>query len=91
MRYPEGVFVTFIFGLFEILAYEIDNKNIFLKQSEGTFFCLDYWQVKVKMACSLDLLLLTLMPGPCSGKHFDINFGNRLYSKEKRPGSPLLF
>ena len=26
-----------------------------------------------------------LMPGPCSGKKFDINFGNRLYSKEKRP------
>ena len=29
------------------------------------------------------------MPGPCSGKKFDINFGNRLYSKEKKPGSPL--
>ena len=29
------------------------------------------------------------MPAPCSGKKFDINFGNRLYSKEKRPGSPL--
>ena len=27
------------------------------------------------------------MPGPCSGKKFDINFGNRLYSKEERPGS----
>ena len=35
--------------------------------------------------------LYTLMPGPCSGKKFDINFGNRLYSIERRPGSPLLF
>ena len=25
------------------------------------------------------------MPGLCSGKKIDINFGNRLYSKEKRP------
>ena len=32
-----------------------------------------------------------IISGPCSGKKFDINFGNRLYSKEKRPGSPLLF
>ena len=31
-----------------------------------------------------------LMPGPCSHFYFDINFGNRLYSKEERPGSPLL-
>ena len=30
-------------------------------------------------------------PGPCSGKKIDINFGDRMYSKEKRPGSPLLF
>ena len=30
-----------------------------------------------------------LMPGPCSGKKFDINFGNKLYSKEK--GQALLF
>ena len=27
----------------------------------------------------------------CSGKEIDINFGNRLYSKENCPGSPLLF
>ena len=33
----------------------------------------------------------TQMPGLCSGKKFDINFGNRLYSNEKRPGSLLLF
>ena len=32
-----------------------------------------------------------LMPYPCSHFYFDINFGDRLYSKEKRPGSPLLF
>ena len=37
-----------------------------------------------------ELVLSTLLLGPCSGKKFDINFGNRLYSKEKRPGSPLL-
>ena len=28
---------------------------------------------------------------PCSHFYFDINFCNRLYSKEKRPGSPVLF
>ena len=33
----------------------------------------------------------SLMPYPCSHFHFDINFGERLYSKEKRPSSPLLF
>ena len=27
----------------------------------------------------------------CSRFYFDINFGDRLYSKEKKPGSPLLF
>ena len=32
-----------------------------------------------------------LMPYPWSHFYVDINFGNRLYSKEKRPGSPLLF
>ena len=31
------------------------------------------------------------MPYPCSHFYFDIKFGDRLYSKEKRPGSPLLF
>ena len=29
----------------------------------------------------------THMPYPCSHFYFDIKFGNRLYSKEKRPGS----
>jgi hypothetical protein len=27
-----------------------------------------------------------LMPGPCSDKKIDTNFGNRSYSKEKRQG-----
>ena len=31
------------------------------------------------------------MPYSCSQFYVDINFGDRLYSKEKRPGSPLLF
>ena len=31
------------------------------------------------------------MPYPCSHFYVDINFGNRVYSKEKRPGSLLLF
>ena len=39
----------------------------------------------------LDYTVCTLMPYPCSHFYFDINFGDRLYSKEKRPGSPLLF
>ena len=32
-----------------------------------------------------------LMPYPCSHFYFDIKFGDRLYSKENRLGSPLLF
>ena len=28
---------------------------------------------------------------PCSHFYFDIKFGDRFYSKENRPGSPLLF
>ena len=32
-----------------------------------------------------------LMPYPCSHFYFDIKFGDRLYSKENRPGSPFLF
>ena len=44
-----------------------------------------------KIWIALNLYWDSLMPGPCSGKEFDINFGNRLYSKDKRPGSPLLF
>ena len=32
-----------------------------------------------------------LMPYPCSHFYFDIKFGNRLYSKEKRRAWPLLF
>ena len=35
--------------------------------------------------------LHTFMPYPCSHFYFDIKFGDRLYSKENRPGSPLLF
>ena len=31
------------------------------------------------------------MPYPCSHFYIDINFGDRLYSKEKRLGYPLLF
>ena len=34
---------------------------------------------------------VNLMPYPCSHFYFDIKFGDRLYSKENRPGSPLLF
>ena len=33
----------------------------------------------------------SFMPYPCSHFYFDIKFGDRLYSKENRPGSPLLF
>ena len=33
----------------------------------------------------------SLMPYPCSHFYFDIKFGNRLYSKEKKPSSSLLF
>jgi hypothetical protein len=40
---------------------------------------------------NLFVMIIKLMLGPCSGKKFDINFGNRLNSKEKGPGSPLLF
>ena len=36
-------------------------------------------------------LNLISMPYPCSHFYFDINFGDRLYSKEKRRAWPLLF
>ena len=36
-------------------------------------------------------LCINIMPYPCSHFYFDIKFGDRLYSKENRPGSPLLF
>ena len=34
---------------------------------------------------------MTLMPYPCSHFYFNIKFDDRLYTKEKRPDSPLLF
>ena len=37
------------------------------------------------------LPLRRLMPYPCSHFYFDIKFGDRLYSKEKRRAWPLLF
>ena len=40
---------------------------------------------------TLTCTFFTLMPYPCSHFYFDIKFGDRLYSKENRPGSPLLF
>ena len=43
--------------------------------------------IKVVKNCKI----LTFMPYPCSQFYFDINFGDRLYSNEKRPGSPLVF
>ena len=39
--------------------------------------------------CMLTNLLL--MPYPFIHFYFDIKFGNRLFSKEERPGSPLSF
>ena len=33
----------------------------------------------------------SLMPYPCSHFYFDIKFGDRLYSKEKRGAWPVLF
>ena len=41
--------------------------------------------------CSSWKILWILMPYPCSHFYFDIKFGDRLYSKENRLGSPLLF
>ena len=38
-----------------------------------------------------DFRPFTHMPYPCSHFYFDIKFGDRFYSKENRPGSPLLF
>ena len=47
--------------------------------------------VKVDVITHMSDGTRNLMPGPCNDKKFDINFGNRLNSKEKRPGSSLLF
>ena len=43
--------------------------------------------IKVVKNCKI----LTFMPYPCSQFYFDIKFGDRLYSKEKRRAWPLLF
>ena len=41
---------------------------------------------------TLNLLTIAIfMPYPCSHFYIDIKFGDRYYSKEKRPGYPLLF
>ena len=48
----------------------------------GSFWAVEAAKKKIQTA---------LMPYPCSHFYFDINFGDRLYSKEKRPGSPILF
>ena len=39
---------------------------------------------------SFFIISYRLMPNPCQF-YFDIKFGERLYSKEKMPGTPLLF
>ena len=54
--------------------------------TNSIFFPLD-WTMKVRFLWKEEVLL----PYPCSHFYFDINFGDRLYLKEKRPGSPLLF
>ena len=59
----------------------VDDKNKHV--SRPPFVCLGL--VWMKPSCE------RLMPYPCSHFYFDIKFGDRSYSKEKRPGSPLLF
>ena len=41
--------------------------------------------------CAPMYLQTQLMPYPCSHFYIDINFGDRLYAKEKKSGSPFLF
>ena len=42
-------------------------------------------------ADAIDLLFWWLMPYPFTHSYFDINLGDRLYSKEKRGAWPVLF
>ena len=52
------------------------------------------WSLKnifIRVVMPNDTIMPDLLPHPCSHFYFDIHFGDRLYSKEKRPGSPLLF
>ena len=48
------------------------------------------WNFKLQIFCYF-LVLLWHMPYPCSHFYFDIKFGDRLYSKEKRRAWPVLF
>ena len=63
---------------------EVDEKN---GNSSSKIFC----EVEESTVQSRFSDNLWLMPYPCSHFYFDINFGDRLYSKEKRRAWPLLF
>ena len=75
------------FFYFLLVVASLLNKSVSARQ-RGTFTGFASWREKSKWGSPN---IFTLMPGPCSGKKFNINFGNRSYSKEKRPGFPLLF
>ena len=57
-----------------------------------TYNIIPYWYTRTnQFEEKIALFYCILMPYPCSQFYFDIKFGDRLYSKENRPGSPLLF
>ena len=51
-----------------------------------------YWLSWLRQASQGKMIQSSaLMPYPCSHFYFDIKFGDRLYSKEKRRALPVLF
>ena len=68
---------------------ELKNENIFVTIVSNSQIVVYY--IRQPLIPSIKTLSPSPIPYPWSQFYFDINVGNRLYSKEKRPRSPLLF
>ena len=92
------VYLIIMINLPPIRALEFFSGHVIFKPCYSQIYQLKTTQqikfVFSKKATKIDKIFtvnLTLMPYPFSHFYIDINFGNILYSKEKRPGSPLFF
>ena len=81
--------------LYKITDFVMSDKNLRNFRNRPVWYnqisillkaCLKNIEVKVLQFC-----YIILMPYPCSHFYFDIKFGVRLYSKEKKRGWPVLF
>ena len=68
------------------------NKDRSLTNEDKTECCsCSVGTAVVQQSCFSKTVKGSLLPYPCSYSYVDINFGDRLYSKEKRPGSFFSF